>query len=65
MPTLTIKSEKIEKYYIELEAVNGCYRVRVGYLFGEQYSTIKEYSRADKKKAIATYNRYKREITKQ
>lgn len=66
MPDVTIKETTINSYNIEIRLVNrygvNFYEVTTAYLCGAGYRVEKCYTSPDRKKALATYNRYKRAI---
>ena len=68
MPDLTIKQENIDNYHIDLTVTNRngytIYVVTLAVDYGNigLYSKVRDYTSPDRKKALATYNRYKRAI---
>ena len=64
MPDVTIKSETIGKYYIELRLVNrygyNSYVVTLNYEAGAGYRTEKQYQGYTRKNSMTVYSRYKK-----
>lgn len=63
--TFTEKQESINGYYINMEIdKTGVYHVSICREYEKGFCgyPLKEIRTADRKKALATYNRYKREI---
>lgn len=68
MASIGIKEEYINKYYLSMRAEvrNGyeVYNVTLAVDYGNigLFSKVRDYTSPDRKKALATYNRYKRAI---